>query len=102
MWYSRERPLWLVPLSLLYGLVMGLRNLLYRVGLRHRVKGGVPVVVVADLTVGGTGKTPLVAWLGGALAAVGVRVSVVSRGYGGGARGVTRVTVHSRPSEVGD
>ena len=102
MWYSRERPLWLAPLSLLYGLVMGFRNLLYRVGLRHRVKVGVPVVVVGNLTVGGTGKTPLVAWLASALAAVGLRVAVVSRGYGGRARGVTRVTVHSRPSEVGD
>jgi tetraacyldisaccharide 4'-kinase len=62
----------------------------------------VPVVVVGNLTVGGTGKTPLVAWLSGKLAAVGLRVAIVSRGYGGRARGVTRVTLHSRPSEVGD
>jgi tetraacyldisaccharide 4'-kinase len=102
MWYSRERPLWLAPLSMLYGAVMGLRGLLYGIGLRHRVKVGVPVVVVGNLTVGGTGKTPLVAWLASSLAAVGLRVAVVSRGYGGRARGVTRVTVHSRPSEVGD
>ena len=102
MWYSRERPLWLAPLSVLYGVLMGLRSLLYRLGLRHRVKVGVPVVVVGNLTVGGTGKTPLVAWLASQLAAVGLRVAIVSRGYGGRARGVTRVTVHSRPSEVGD
>ncbi len=63
---------------------------------------GVPVVVVGNLTVGGTGKTPLVAWLSSQLAATGMRVAIVSRGYGGRARGVTRVTVHSRPSEVGD
>lgn len=102
MWYSRERPLWLAPLSSLYGALMGFRSLLFRMGLRHRVKVGVPVVVVGNLTVGGTGKTPLVAWLASALAAVGLRVAIVSRGYGGRARGVTRVTVHSRPSEVGD
>jgi tetraacyldisaccharide 4'-kinase len=102
MWYSRERPLWLAPLSLLYGFLMGLRSVLYHLGLRHRVKVGVPVVVVGNLTVGGTGKTPLVAWMASSLAAVGLRVAVVSRGYGGRARGVTRVTVHSRPSEVGD
>jgi tetraacyldisaccharide 4'-kinase len=102
MWYSRERPLWLAPFSFLYGLLMGMRNLLYRVGLRHRVKVGVPVVVVGNLTVGGTGKTPLVAWLSSHLAACGLRVAIVSRGYGGRARGVVRVTVHSRPSEVGD
>jgi tetraacyldisaccharide 4'-kinase len=94
--------MWLAPLSLLYGSIMALRSLLYRLGLRHRVKVGVPVVVVGNLTVGGTGKTPLVAWLSNKLTAVGLRVAIVSRGYGGRARGVTRVTVHSRPSEVGD
>ena len=102
VWYSRERPLWLAPFSFLYGFLMGLRGLLYRVNLRHRVKVGVPVVVVGNLTVGGTGKTPLVAWLSSHLAACGMRVAIVSRGYGGRARGVTRVTVHSRASEVGD
>jgi tetraacyldisaccharide 4'-kinase len=58
--------------------------------------------VVGNLTVGGTGKTPLVAWLAQHLAACGMRVAIVSRGYGGRARGVNRVTVHSRASEVGD
>jgi tetraacyldisaccharide 4'-kinase len=81
---------------------MAVRNALYRVGLRHRLRVGAPVVVIGNLTVGGTGKTPLVAWLSLKLAAVGLRVAIVSRGYGGKARGVTRVTVHSRPSEVGD
>src|SRR5678816_3548134 len=102
MWYSEARPLWLAPLSALYGAVMALRSLLYRIGLRHRVKVGVPVVVIGNLTVGGTGKTPLVAWLASRLSAIGMRVAIVSRGYGGRARGVTRVTLHSRPSEVGD
>jgi tetraacyldisaccharide 4'-kinase len=102
MWYSERRPLWLAPLSALYGILMSLRGLLYRLGLRHRMKVGVPVVVVGNLTVGGTGKTPLVAWLAGRLAEVGHKVAIVSRGYGGRARGVTRVTLHSRPSEVGD
>jgi len=102
MWYSNRAPLWLVPLSFLYGFVMAVRSLLYRIGLRHRVKVGVPVIVVGNLTVGGTGKTPLVAWLASKLAAVGHRVAIVSRGYGGRARGVTRVTLHSRASEVGD
>jgi len=102
MWYGPTGPIWLAPLSFLYGAIMGLRSLLYRLGLRHRVKVGVPVVVVGNLTVGGTGKTPLVAWLSNKLSAVGLRVAIVSRGYGGRARGVTRVTVHSRASEVGD
>jgi tetraacyldisaccharide 4'-kinase len=102
MWYGGKGPLWLAPFSFLYGTVMAVRSLLYRIGLRHRVRMKVPVVVVGNLTVGGTGKTPLVAWLSMKLAAVGMRVAIVSRGYGGKARGVTRVTVHSRPSEVGD
>jgi tetraacyldisaccharide 4'-kinase len=102
MWYSGARPLWLAPFSFLYGAAMGLRGFLYRVGLRHRARMPVPVVVVGNLTVGGTGKTPLVAWLSTHLAACGLRVAIVSRGYGGRARGVTRVTIHSRPSEVGD
>jgi tetraacyldisaccharide 4'-kinase len=102
LWYSGEAPLWLVPLSTLYGFVMAFRSVLYRLGLRHRIRVAVPVVVVGNLTVGGTGKTPLVAWLSSRLAACGLRVAIVSRGYGGRARGVTRVTVHSRASEVGD
>jgi tetraacyldisaccharide 4'-kinase len=102
MWYGPSAPVWLAPLSWLYGAVMAFRSVLYRMGLRHRIKVGVPVVVVGNLTVGGTGKTPLVAWLSTKLSAVGMRVAIVSRGYGGRAKGVTRVTLHSRASEVGD
>ncbi len=94
LWYSGARPAWLAPFSFLYGAIMGLRNGLYRIGLRHRVRVGAPVVVVGNLTVGGTGKTPLVAWLATQIATFGMRVAIVSRGYGGRARGVTRVTVN--------
>src|SRR5262245_61724206 len=102
MWYGPKAPGWLAPLSWLYGAFMAFRSVLYRLGLRHRIKVGVPVIVVGNLTVGGTGKTPLVAWLSTRLSAVGMRVGIVSRGYGGRAKGVTRVTLHSRASEVGD
>lgn len=102
MWYGGPGPWWLAPLSFLYGVIMSLRGLAYRLGLRHRVRVGAPVVVIGNLTVGGTGKTPLVAWLATHLAAVGLRVAIVSRGYGGKARGVIRATIHSRASEVGD
>ncbi len=102
MWYGPDGPIWLAPLSWLYGAVMSLRNFLYRIGLRHRVRVGAPVIVVGNITVGGTGKTPLVAWLASRIAETGMKVAVVSRGYGGRARGVTRVTMHSRASEVGD
>src|SRR5688572_6372530 len=102
MWYGPTGPVWLAPLSWLYGAIMSARNFLYRIGLRHRVRVGAPVIVVGNITVGGTGKTPLVAWLASRIAETGMKVAVVSRGYGGRARGVTRVTMHSRPSEVGD
>src|SRR5262245_8053464 len=102
MWYGPKGSAWLAPLSWMYGGVMALRSVSYRLGLRHRIKVGVPVVVVGNLTVGGTGKTPLVAWLSTKLSAVGMKVAIISRGYGGRARKVTRVTLHSRASEVGD
>jgi tetraacyldisaccharide 4'-kinase len=102
LWYSGARPWWLAPFSFLYGALTSLRRFLYRIGLRDRVRLPVPVVVVGNLTVGGTGKTPLTAWLATKLAACGLRVAIVSRGYGGKASGVTRVTLHSRATEVGD
>lgn len=61
-----------------------------------------PVVVVGNLAVGGSGKTPLVIWLTAAAAARGWRPGVVLRGYGGQAPGVTTVTSDSDPAAVGD
>lgn len=83
--WSGQSPLWLLlmPLSLLYGLVSGLIKLSYRLGLRRAWRAPVPVVVVGNLTAGGNGKTPVVVWLVEQLQRRGVRVGVVSRGYGG-------------------
>ena len=61
-----------------------------------------PVVVVGNLAVGGTGKTPLVIWLVATAAAQGWRPGVVLRGYGGREPGVTPVTADSDPDAVGD
>jgi len=97
MWYSRARPLWLAPFSFLYGLLMAVRSLLYRVGLRHRVKVGAPVVVVGNLTVGGTGKTPTTLWLAERLRARGARVGIVARGYRKAQPGIVVVGESGRP-----
>ncbi|HDR2889518.1 TPA: tetraacyldisaccharide 4'-kinase [Enterobacter asburiae] len=83
--WSGESPLWrlLLPLSWLYGLVSGVISLLYRLGIKRAWRAPVPVVVVGNLTAGGNGKTPVVIWLVEQLKARGIRVGVVSRGYGG-------------------
>ena len=72
----------LAPFSLLYGAAVRARLALYSRGLLARDDVGAPVVSVGNLTAGGTGKTPLVAWVARALAADGRRVCVLSRGHG--------------------
>jgi tetraacyldisaccharide 4'-kinase len=104
LWYGpawRSLPLW--PLSWLYRGGVVVRRALYRVGLCRRVDPGVPVVVVGNVTVGGTGKTPVAAWLVRELALRGRRVGVVLRGYGGAHRGHPRIVgLSDNPADVGD
>jgi len=92
VWYGpawRSLPLW--PLALLYRLLLALRAVAYRIGLLRIEHVDVPVIVVGNLTVGGTGKTPVAAWLARQLEARGRKVGVVLRGYGGSHRGAPRV-----------
>ena len=64
VWYHRASPpWWLRPLSLTYGAVAGSRRYLYSRRLRRTIRISLPVVVIGNLSVGGTGKTPLVVWL---------------------------------------
>ena len=83
--WSGESPLWLLllPLSWLYGLVSGLIRLCYQIGLKKAWRAPCPVVVVGNLTAGGNGKTPVVILRVEQLQRQGIRVGVVSRGYGG-------------------
>lgn len=87
IWSGQSR-LWLLllPLAALYGLVSTLIRLSYRLGWRKVWRAPVPVVVVGNLTAGGNGKTPVVVWLVEQLQQRGIRVGVVSRGYGGNAQ----------------
>jgi len=103
--WSGESPLWLLllPLSWLYGLVSGAIRLAYRLGLKKAWRAPVPVVVVGNLTAGGNGKTPVVVWLVEQLQQRGIRVGVVSRGYGGKAkRYPLLLTSDTTTEEAGD
>jgi len=71
------------PLSLLYGVFVRLRVWLYAKGLLKQKRLNAPVVSVGNLTVGGTGKTPMVIWIAEKLLAEGKHVAILSRGYRG-------------------
>jgi tetraacyldisaccharide 4'-kinase len=104
LWYREHaRAALLQPLAWVYGVVVALRRRAYRSGWARSANAGRPVVVVGNLTVGGTGKTPLTLWLARALGAEGLRVGIVARGYGSrNGRGPRRVEAASRWQEVGD
>jgi tetraacyldisaccharide 4'-kinase len=104
LWYGPRwlsLPLW--PLGWLFRLLVALRRGLYHVGVLRSRHVGIPVVVVGNLTVGGTGKTPVAAWLARELTLRGHRVGVVLRGYGGRYSGGVRiVAADADAGEVGD
>ncbi len=81
----------LVPLSLLYGLVVWLRNKGYDLRLLKTYRASVPVISVGNLTAGGTGKTPVVDLLLKEFTRLGYRPAVVSRGFGGSFKGAVGV-----------
>ena len=91
------------PLSLLFGLAARVRRLLYLHGLRRSEALPVPLIVVGNITVGGAGKTPLVARLVDLLRDAGYQPGIISRGYGGqSAQWPQHVRANSDPQQVGD
>ncbi len=102
-WYRRGAVAWLLwPASVVFGVLFFLRRLLYRLRILPSAHPGIPVVVVGNLTAGGTGKTPLVLWIAEFLKRHGWSPAIVSRGYGG-AEGMPRAaTLASEADEVGD
>ena len=82
-WYHRAWWHWLLtPLHWLLALVVALRFFFHRFGVLGGSSFPVPVVVVGNISVGGTGKTPVILWLAQALTAAGYKPGIVSRGYG--------------------
>ncbi|MFO1407247.1 MAG: tetraacyldisaccharide 4'-kinase [Steroidobacteraceae bacterium] len=104
LWYGSRARAWpLLVLALPYAFVIAVRRALYAIGLFRRRHVAAPVVVVGNLTVGGTGKTPVAAWLARELSLRGRRVGVVLRGYGGRWDGPPRVVeATDDPAVVGD
>ncbi|AIY42731.1 Tetraacyldisaccharide 4'-kinase [Collimonas arenae] len=94
------------PLSLLFGLLAALRRRLYASGWQASTRLPVPVIVVGNIFVGGTGKTPLTIWLVQALRQAGYIPGVISRGYaaqsGDGQPQLQHVNATSLAAEVGD
>ena len=87
VWFQGHPAKWLLvplllPLMLLFMLLSFTRRLAYRIGLLKQVKVSVPVVVVGNIGLGGNGKTPMVLYLVQHLSDKGLKVGVVSRGYG--------------------
>jgi len=102
-WYAGARsPWWTWPLMVPYSGMVRLRGWLYRSGVLRSVRLPVPVVVVGNLSVGGTGKTPLTIAMVEALRARGYRPGVVSRGHGGSQREPLLLGDAPDPAHVGD
>jgi len=92
----------LSPLSLLFRVAASARRMSYRIGLASTIRLPVPVIVVGNITTGGTGKTPLTLWLTEILRAQGRSPGIVCRGYGGSGRDPQCVRADSDPYAYGD
>lgn len=102
-WQSRGAPaVLLYPLSLLFGLLAWLRRSLYRMRVLHSERAPLPVIVVGNVAVGGSGKTPVVDWLARIFIAAGRHPGIVSRGHGGRVDAVAWVPPAGDPAVFGD
>jgi tetraacyldisaccharide 4'-kinase len=102
-WYS-PRPVWFfIPFAWLFWLLSSLRRAAYTLRLIHSASVPAAVIIVGNISVGGTGKTPFVIWLAGELTRMGYKAGIVSRGYGGQTQsGPALVTPDSDPEVAGD
>ncbi len=103
-WYNKNGLTTLLqPLSWMYCILVQFRRLLYRLKILRTTQLNVPIIVVGNITVGGTGKTPLVIELANLLKKHGYRPGIISRGYGGKARTwPQQVRWDGDPTMVGD
>lgn len=88
------------PISLIFRFVVTRRIKQYASGARASTRLSVPVIIVGNIFIGGTGKTPFIIWLANTLRQQGYTPGVISRGYGG--KNAQALTDTSLPGEVGD
>ena len=92
-----------MPISMLYDDAMRFRRFLYRIRILKKTKLPVPVIIVGNITVGGTGKTPVTLWLAKFLKQQGYKPGIISRGYGGNSETWPQLVMdQSDPEQVGD
>ena len=102
-WTSRGLVAWLLwPASLVFRFAAALRRLFYKLRILPSAHPGIPVVVVGNVSVGGSGKTPLVIWIAEHLKKKGWTPGIVSRGYGARIETPRAATIADDASEVGD
>jgi tetraacyldisaccharide 4'-kinase len=89
------------PLSLIYGMITGVRNFLYNTGILPSTEFQLPVICVGNITVGGTGKTPHTEYIAGLLSQE-FRVAILSRGYKRKTRDFRIASLSSPVNEIGD
>ena len=92
----------LIPLSFIYFIIIFFRNLAYKTGIFKSTKLNVPVVIVGNITIGGTGKTPLVIWLLEKLIKKGMKPGLICSGYNSNITSPREVFMDSVVSDVGD
>jgi len=104
IWYQDNFiGLCLLPFSMIFNDIARFRRYLYRIGLLKKHKLSVPVIIVGNITVGGTGKTPLTIYIVGQLKQLGYKPGVIARGYGGESEQWPKMVFKDcNPAEVGD
>ncbi len=102
-WQSRGiLAILLLPVAALFLVIAMLRRGAWRSGLRNPEKAGVPIIVVGNITAGGTGKTPLTLWLAYFLRERGKHPAIISRGYGADRTDPRPVPVDGNSADYGD
>lgn len=104
-WYIKSNPLLtilLTPFSIIYGLIVRIRTIMFQVNLKSSTKLSVPVVVVGNIGVGGAGKTPLTKHIAEELLKSKIQVGIILRGYKGSSKTPRIVYANDDSLEVGD